>query len=186
MALISRVKNLLLSPAQEWPVIAQEKDTATSIVLKYLLPLSLFAALAFYLQFFFITGAFGFLYGLYYCVLLFVQLIITICLNALIVDKLAPTFESHADFSSSLRLMIYAGTPVYVGSLLAIIPVLGWIGPIVGLVYSIYLLFLGLPILKKTPSQKVPGYLVTIVICLLVIYFLLQMIVGRILLFTYV
>jgi len=179
MQLFNRVKSILLSPKQEWLVIAGENTTAASTFFTYLLPLAVVSSLVFYFALFSIAGAFGFLYGVYSCIILFLQLVITVCLNAFITDKLAPTFASESNFPASIRLMVYASTPVYVGSMLIFIPYIGWLGSLAGAIYGIYLLYLGLPVIKKTPQDKAPGYLAAIVICVLVVYFVLQAILWR-------
>lgn len=180
MALINRVKGILLTPKEEWIAIGQEEKSIPSIILQYLLPLALIQVLSIFIGLSFFSGSLGISYGLYYAIIIFVQLVATICLNALIADALAPTFKSEKNFSRSIRLMIYAGTPVYVGSLLSIIPIIGWLGALAGGIYSIYLLFVGLPILKKTPRDMTAGYLVILIISLLVLYFLLQAILVRV------
>jgi len=186
MPLFTRVKNILVTPAQEWKVIAGETTTPSNTIIQYLLPLAILSAIALYLSLAMIAGIYGAGYGLKYAVISLAEMVVTVCLNAWIVDKLAPSFASEVSFSRSVQLLVYASTPVYVGSLLIIIPGLGWLGMIVGLVYSIYLFYIGLPIIKKTPADKVPGYLVAIVVCLIVVYYILQMILSRIFLFSYI
>jgi hypothetical protein len=186
MPLFTRVKSILVTPAQEWKVIAGESTTPANVIIQYLLPLAIIPAIALYLSLAMYVGIFTGGYGLQYALISFVEMVITVCINAWIVDKLAPMFASEASFPASLRLMVYASTPIYVASILVLIPGLGMLGMIIGLVYSIYLLYLGIPILKKTPADKVPGYLVAIIVCLIVVYYVLQMILTRIFVFGYV
>ena len=46
MNLVNRVRNILLSPAAEWPVIEREQDTVASIYMKYVLILAAIPAVA--------------------------------------------------------------------------------------------------------------------------------------------
>ena len=48
--LIARVKNILLTPKTEWPVIAAEPDTTAGLFTRYILILSLILAVAGFLK----------------------------------------------------------------------------------------------------------------------------------------
>ena len=61
--------------------------------------------------------------------------------------------------------------------ILDIIPFLG-ILTIVGILYGLYILYLGLPILLGTPKDKVVTYVVAVVISTFVVYFVLDAIIG--------
>ena len=49
--------------------------------------------------------------------------------------------------------------------------------------YSIYLLWLGLPVLMKSPPHRATGYTAAVVVIMFVIMFVVMLVVGRILLF---
>jgi membrane associated rhomboid family serine protease len=56
---------------------------------------------------------------------------------------------------------------------------LALIGAIAGL-YGLYLLYLGLPKLKKTPADKQMGYFVVSLVVLIVIYFVINLIMQKV------
>ncbi|HEY4831959.1 MAG TPA: hypothetical protein VIH61_05295, partial [Waddliaceae bacterium] len=56
MQLITRAKNMLLSPATEWGVIGGESETPQSLLGKYVVPMSLIPAIAFFIGY----GVIGF------------------------------------------------------------------------------------------------------------------------------
>jgi ABC-type antimicrobial peptide transport system permease subunit len=62
---------------------------------------------------------------------------------------------------------------------LSIIPSIALIGTLAGL-YGLYLLYLGLPKLKKTPPDKHVGYFVVSLVVMIVIYFVIGLIMTRI------
>ena len=183
MALFDRVKNIIVNPKQEWQVINNETANGASLIFSYLFPLALIAAVATFIGFSFLTfGGIGFgtEYGLISAVVILIQLVVSVYVNALVTDAFAPSFSSEKNLGKSIQLVVYAATPAYVGSILNIIPVIGWLGSIAGGIYSIYLFYLGIPVLKKTPEDKVPIYLIVIILVLIIIYAVIQMIMWRV------
>jgi hypothetical protein len=58
-----------------------------------------------------------------------------------------------------------------------VIPTLGWLA-ILGL-YSLYLLFLGLPTLMKAPQEKAMVYTIVVIVCAIVVYAIVGAITSR-------
>jgi hypothetical protein len=186
MNLFERAKNILVSPKTEWEVIKNEQSTVADLFTKYALILALIPAVAGFIGQSFIgvsLGPFGsfkvpIVNGLIYAVLYYVLSLAGIYLVAFIVDALAPSFGATKDIVSSLKVVVYSYTAVWVAGIFQIIPVLAILG-ILGL-YSLYLLYLGLNIVKGSPSDKVVGYTVVVIIITIVIYFIIGAIVGAI------
>jgi hypothetical protein len=86
---------------------------------------------------------------------------------ALIIDALAPTFNGRRSQIQALKLAAYSMTASWVAGIFGLIPVL-WPLTLLGL-YSLYLLYLGLPILMKTPSDKAVGYIAVVIIIAIVL-----------------
>jgi uncharacterized membrane protein len=74
----------------------------------------------------------------------------------------------------------YSNTPALLGALLAILPSISWIGALFGL-YGFYLLFIGLPVIKKTPEQQRIPYIIVTIVVMLVVYFVIGAILAAIL-----
>jgi len=89
----------------------------------------------------------------------FVTTVLGICLSALVVNALATSFTSQTDFRKAMQLVVYSFTPMLVAGILLIIPALGIISFLEG-IYGLYILYLGLKPLMKTPDDKVTGYFV--------------------------
>lgn len=186
MNLFERAKNILVSPKTEWEVIKNEQSTVADLFTKYALILALIPAVAGFIGQSFIgisLGPFGsfkvpIVNGLIYAVLYYVLSLAGIYLVAFIVDALAPSFGATKDMVSSLKVVVYSYTAVWVAGIFQIIPVLAILG-ILGL-YSLYLFYLGLNIVKGSPSDKVVGYTVVVIIITIVIYFIIGAIVGAI------
>src|SRR3546814_11761750 len=73
---------------------------------------------------------------------------------ALIINALAPTFGGQKDQLQAVKVIGYAWTAAWVAGIAAIVPWLGWLIVLAGGIYSIYLLYLGLPPTMKCPPEK--------------------------------
>jgi hypothetical protein len=174
--LFSRVKNIILSPSTEWPVIAAEASSASAIYLRYVAPLVAIGVIATFLgQTLVGTSAgplgmvrIGVFAGLAHAVLFFGLSFLQVFLISWLVDALAPTFGGQRDSLAALKVTAYSFTPGWVAAVLNIIPVLGLLGVLAAL-YGLYLLYLGLPVLMRNPKDKSVGYTVVLVICAVVL-----------------
>lgn len=186
MNIFERAKNILISPKSEWEVIKNEQSTVADLFTKYALILALIPVVAGFIGQSLVgisLGPFGsfkvpVVNGLIYAVLYYVLTLAGIYLVAFIVDALAPSFGAQKDMLSSLKVVVYSYTAVWLAGIFQIIPVLAILS-ILGL-YSLYLLYLGLNIVKGSPADKVVGYTVVVVIITMVVYFIIGAIVGAI------
>jgi hypothetical protein len=176
--LVSRVKNILLNPKEEWHVIDGEpgdtKEVFTYVAILAAIP-AVFGILGGLIL---LPGAFTIL--LVSAILGYLIAFAVVYLIAFIIDALAPTFGTEKHFPSALKLTAYAYTPSWVAGVFSIIPVLGGILALLAGLYGLYLLYLGLPILMRAPQEKVVGYLVVIVICAIVVSLVLGFIVAAV------
>jgi Yip1 domain len=186
MNLVERVKNILLMPAKEWEVIDTEPTTVAGLYTGYIMPLAAIgpiAQLIGYSVFGFRTPFGGSVYripigsALTGAVVSYVLALVGVYLLALIIDALAPTFGGTKSQIQALKVAAYSSTAAWVAGIFALVPGLRMLG-ILGL-YSIYLLYLGLPILMKAPKDKAVGYTVVVIIAAIVLFFVVGAVAGR-------
>jgi hypothetical protein len=172
MNLIDRVKNILFSPKTEWEKISMEEQSLGSVVISYILPLSIFAAVCAYIGFGLIGIDTGFLglrikgneWGLYEAISRLASSLISVVIAAYVIDALAPSFKSEKNINRSAQLVAYSATASLVGSVFLILPVLAIVTLLCSL-YGIYLMYLGIGPLKKTPDdQKIIYMIVSILV----------------------
>ena len=84
-----------------------------------------------------------------------------------VISLLAPGFGGQKNDVQALKVAAYASTPVWLAGVFSLIPALSFLG-ILGL-YGLYLLWLGLPVLMKTPPEKSIWYTITIVVVAIVV-----------------
>jgi hypothetical protein len=116
------------------------------------------------------TGGFAIVHA----IVAYIISLVVVFVVALIVDALAPTFGGTKSQINALKLVAYSATAGWVASIATVIPVLGWIVAIIGSLYGIYLLYLGLPVLMKCPEDKAVVYLVVVVVVYIVLTWILS------------
>jgi hypothetical protein len=185
MNLIQRVTNICLNPKTEWPVIEAEPASTAELFKTYIIPLSAIPAVASFIGMtifgmsipFMGTIRTPFMAGLTTLILTFGLGLLSTYLISLIINALAPSFGGEKNPLQALKVTAYAFTPAWVAGILQILPSLGIIGLLAGL-YSIYVLYLGLPVLMKAPQEKAVGYTAVSVICSIVLMVIIMAVVG--------
>jgi len=179
MDLSERVKAILLRPEAEWPVIVGETDDARQLFTNYVAILALIPAVAG-----FIGGSIvGFsapmvgtirvpiLAGLFSAIIGYFLAFVAVYVVALIIDALATVFGGERNFGNALKLAVYSYTPGWLAGVFLIIPWLAFL-TLLGL-YGFYLLYLGLPILMKSPKERALLYALAVVVCAIVVVIVL-------------
>jgi hypothetical protein len=180
--LIERVKNILMSPKTEWPVIDAEPATIGGIYRNYVMILAaippvcmLIGLLVFGMPYF----VFPMGYLIAQAVISYVLALVGCYVMALIIEALAPSFGGTKDRVKAFKVAAYSSTAAWVVGIVYLVPLLAILG-ILGL-YSLYLLYLGVPVLMKTPPDKSLVYTIAIIVAAIVIYVVIGAITGRIL-----
>jgi hypothetical protein len=184
MPLLTRAKNILLSPRTEWLVILTETETPQSLLTKYVIPMALIPAIALFIGYGLIgvdaviIRISGIRWGVIMAVDSFITSIITYYICTFVIDALAPSFSSEKNIGKSAQLVAYSYTAVWVAGIFSIVPSLSILG-ILGL-YSIYLFYLGVPVMKKTSEDKRILYMIVSAIVIIVVGLVVNTIVSRI------
>jgi hypothetical protein len=181
MNLIERVKNILITPKTEWDVINGETATQQSLLMSYVIPLAVVAAAGPLLTGLLWAGAWGFKFFLITAIIALIAQVVTFYVATIIIDLLAPSFGSEKNINKSAQLVAYSATPSYVASLLSFIPVIGFLITIAGWIYGVYIMYLGVGPLKKTPEDKKVVYLLVAYVIMIALYFIITAILGAIL-----
>jgi hypothetical protein len=181
MNLFDRVKNILITPKTEWDIIDNEEATPQSLLMSYVLPLAIVSAVGPLLTGFLFPGAFGLTFFLVTAIIAFVSTALGYYISVYIVDLLAPSFGSEKNLNKSAQLVAYSGTPSYVAGLLGFIPVLGGLLKFAAWIYSVYIMYLGVGPLKKTPEDKKVIYLLVAFLVMIGVTIIISAVLGAIL-----
>jgi hypothetical protein len=172
--MIERIKRLVLSPAAEWAAIDAEPMTAKGIFMTWVVPLAAIGPIAALIG----SQLFGFSFlGVTYrpsivgsveaALIGYASALVGIFVLALVIDALAPSFGATKNSVSAMKVAAFSATAAFVVGIVQILPALFFLG-LLG-AYSLYLLWIGLPLLMKPPADKAVAYFaVTLVVCVVV------------------
>jgi hypothetical protein len=175
-ALADRVKNILMQPAAEWDKIAAEPATLPDLLTRYVAILAAIPALCGFVGLLLSHAAFSFALG--YAVMGYVMSFIMVGVSAFIIEYLAPQFDGKAERINAFKLSTYAMTAYWVTGVFALLPSLGKVLGLLGL-YSVYLLYLGIPKLAKVPAEKAGTFTAVIFIASAIIGSIFAVILTR-------
>jgi hypothetical protein len=162
MNIVERAKRICLSPDAEWAVIASERASLATLVPGYVLPVAGLSALGSLIGTLVIGLGLGF--AIRVAIIGLVMTVIGVVVLSVIIDALAPTFGAVKNSESAAKVAAYAPTPAWIAGVFQIIPLLGSLLVLIGALYSLYLLYLGLMRVMKSPQDKAVGYTVVVVL----------------------
>jgi hypothetical protein len=183
-AILGRVQRLILSPASEWDVIAGEDANVQAIYTNYVAPLIIASALAAAIG----ASVVGINFGLgtfrvpagaalTQAILQVLLGLAGVYITGLVINALAPQFGGTPNAGQAFKVAAYSPTASWVAGLVMILPQLGIVALLGGL-YSLYLLYVGLPKLMKPAEDKALVYTLAVVGVMIVIYILIFVISG--------
>jgi hypothetical protein len=185
MNLVDRAKRILLSPRTEWEVIDNEPTTPAQLFTGYAMPLAAIGPIAQIIGYsvFGIPVPFAGTYrvpvgsAITSALVMYVLALAGTYVLGLIIDALAPTFNGQRSQIQALKLAVYSSTAMWVAGIFHLVPGLRLL-TILGL-YSLYLLYLGLPVLMKSPRDKAVAYTAVVVVAAIVLFMLTGFLAGH-------
>lgn len=188
MNIVERVKRLCVSPTTEWPIIAGETTAAGSLITGYVLPLATIAAVAGFIGGSVIGRSLPFVgmyrvpiaTGIWSAVLAIVMAVVGVFVLSVIINALAPTFGAEKNSAQAFKVAAYSFTPAWVAGVFQILPMGSGVIMLLGGLYGLYLIYLGLPRLMKCPEDKAIAYTAVVVVCAIVLSFVISVTGGMI------
>ncbi|MFI4987112.1 MAG: Yip1 family protein [Alphaproteobacteria bacterium] len=177
MNLVTRAKNMLLSPKSEWPVAAGESIDVKSLYTGYIMILSAIPPLCSLIGIGLFFHRMGL--GLGGAILRYLLGLAGVYLLAIIAAKLAPNFGGRDDVRQGLKLTAYSATASWVGGIFFLVPVLGILSVLASL-YSLYLLYLGVSPTMAVPPERAAIYTVAMILAAVLIFSVVALIAGAV------
>jgi hypothetical protein len=172
--IVTRVAAILFSPRTEWDLIEAEPATIGGVYWRYVNILAAIPPLSQRFQrLVFGYGDPGVSYRLPLITNLlgalvdYVASLGVIYVFALVIDGLAPSFGGQKSQLQAFKVAAYAGTAAYIAGIFAVLPAASVLN-LLGL-YSVYLLYLGLPKLMKVPPQQALGYTAVVTVAAILV-----------------
>lgn len=173
--LVERVKAIMFTPAETWDQIDGEPATIKGLYVGYACILAAIGPIArligsqlFGSRFFYGSFHPSFVASLSAAVVSYVLSLVGVFVLALVIDALAPSFGGTKNRIQAFKVAVYSWTAVWVTQVFALLPPVSALS-IIG-IYSLYLLYLGLPKLMKAPADKALPYTAGVIIADIVIY----------------
>lgn len=165
MALIDRIKGIILEPKFAWTAIAAEPATTQSIYTGWVMILAAIGPLATLVGF----ADLGIAWSVRLAVGSYVIALVITFVLAMIVDVLAPSFGGQRDFVAALKLTAYSYTAAWLAGVANVLGTFGGLIVLLASIYAWYTFFLGAPVLGKCAQEKALVYTIVVVVAGLVI-----------------
>ncbi len=183
--IIERIRAILTTPKTEWPIAAAEPATVGGLYTGYIAIIAALPVIGRFIKstligysFLGVTVRAPIGSGITGMVLQYVLSLVLVYVMALIINALAPTFGGQKDMVQSLKTVAYAWTASWIAGIAVIVPWVGMLVMIAGAIYSIYLLYLGLPHTMNCPPDKAGGYAAVSILIAVVLSWIVALIVA--------
>lgn len=170
-----RIIDVIFKPRKGWLEIKNEKLPVKRLFITYALTIAIIPAAVQFIKMSVIgTALLGLHFrapialGLIHGCLYYVLSLIGVFILASLIYLLAPSFNSRKDFDLAANLAVFSIIPAWLGEIFILVPYVGFIWVFIAL-YSLVLLYLGLPVLMETPANQLVMYFVVAMILGLVI-----------------
>jgi hypothetical protein len=182
--IVSRAKNILLNPQQEWRQIAAEPADTPSLFTGYAAILALIPAVCGFIGVALLgsllTARLGIrvplLTLLIGAVVQYILGLVGVYLVGKVIQFVAPNFGGTADELPAMKLSVYSMTAAWLAGIFALIPPLAILG-LVGL-YSLYLFYLGAPVLARVPQDKAIPFVAVVIVVAIIVQVVVRAVVG--------
>ena len=174
----SRVRGILLEPRTTWKEIDGEFTKSGELWGKYIIPLAAIGAIASLvgllifgqrIAFTSLTNPVPLSTAIARGVATYVLSLLVVFVLSRMISLLAPGFGGQRNDVQGLKVAAYASTPHWIGGIFLLLPALGPVSLIFSL-YSLLLLYIGLPIVMKVPKDRAMGYTAVVIIVWLVVF----------------
>jgi len=177
--LINRAKNIIINPRTEWENIVVEDPSPKNTMQEYAVPFLVAVAIASLVGDFLFKTRIGygpgFILGM--AVLSFGMILLTLYLSAIVVNEMAPSFQSEKNQNKAFQLVVFSYTPAFIASIVAnLFPQVAFIN-ILSL-YGIYLFWEGIGICMKTPAKNKTAYALVSILLIVGLYIILSFLIG--------
>jgi len=175
--IIERIKAIVLRTRQTWEEIESEETPASRLMVHYVLVLAAVPALALFIGQWIIgihipfAGVYHFSFGasVLLSVINYIVIVAMIWAVARILMFVAPKFGSLGDEDACFKMAVYSFFPYLAAGVIFIIPSFSVIVYLTAL-YGLYIMYLGLPIILKTPEEKTIPFMVVIVVAAIMVF----------------
>lgn len=183
--MISRAKGIMLEPRATWKEIDGEFTKPGELWTKYIFPLALIGPIAVMVGMFVfgkrvpftsLTNRVPISTVISSGVATFVMSLLMVFVLSRVISLLAPGFGGQRNDVQGLKAAAYSSTAMWLGGVFQLLPALNLVSLIFSL-YSLVLLYVGLPIVMKVSKDRAMGYTAVVIIVSIVVFLVARAIV---------
>jgi hypothetical protein len=161
---MKHILGLFLNPANEWQEIRKESGGILSHYLKFILIIAIVPAYAWYYG----AANVGWTVGadrvikltsqsaMEISLLFYLSMIVGIGILGYMIHWMADTYEAESSVATGVQIAAYTCAPLFVCGVIGFYPIL-WLDISVGILagcYTVYLLYIGVPIVMQIPKER--------------------------------
>lgn len=169
MKTVNQAKDLVFNPKGTMEKLKDEKVELNDIII-YLAIVGIPTFLGLLIGYGFVWWGGGGLIGYAFAIAIiaYIMSIVGVIVFGFILNALAPTFKTTQNKMQALKLVSYAATPWLLLGIVNIFPAAALIS-LVGGLYGLYILYLGIPILMgTTQNQQMPFFIAGLIVYIIV------------------
>jgi hypothetical protein len=171
-----RLTSLLLRPASLWPALAEKPVPLGELYWDYAIPLVSLPFLA-WLVGDLLFGNANFVSGLVRAIVAYAVILAAIYVASYVIAQLARSFGGRPSLVAVVNLVVFAAVPACLAGLSRLVPGLALV-PLLGLIYSLYLFYMGTGVMLRCPADKTLGLTIASALALLLVWSVLTAILS--------
>ena len=175
MDIVSRARNIVMTPKTEWPVVAAEPAEITQLYTGYIVILAAVPLVCGLISQLVSGAPFGRV--LTVALIGYVLSLINVAVVAMLSSKLAPYFGGVDNPVQGFKLAAYGATASWLGGVFLLLPWIGWLLRLVCGLYSLYVFWLGIPDLMLVPATRRAAFFVVVIIATIIVAWIIAIVV---------
>lgn len=180
MKIVNQAKDLVFNPKGTMEKLKDEKVELNDIIIYLaIVGAPTFLGLLLGYGFFWWSGSSLIGSAFIIAIVMYIAAIVGVIIFGFILNALAPSFKTKSNKMQALKLVSYAATPWLLLGIFNIFPAAGLISLLGGL-YGLYILYLGIPILMGTPKEQQMSFFIIGLIVYIVVMAAISMVTGAI------
>lgn len=119
------------------------------------------------------------------CILFYLAMIACVVIIGFFIHWMAATYGANSSFTKGIVIAGFTATPLFIAGLTGFHPLL-WLDMLIGVVavsWSVYLMYLGIPIVMDIPEER--GFLFSSAVLAIALVILICLMVGSVILWDY-
>jgi hypothetical protein len=166
-----RTKKMILTPKQEWRVIASETSTPEFVTRQFALPMAIFCGLANLIGLLLFSDPFSLTHAFIFSLAHFVSVFAGYLITVVVLERIAPTFGAISDRAVASRYIAYSLIPYYIATIPSNLFPESLYFMKIFYAYTIYHLWTGMDVMLKTPEN---GKFSLMAIILLLLFMIIE------------